>query len=156
MFEKEALEKIKEIVRPVIEKDNLEFVNIELKIECRRRVLKIFIDKENGVNVEDCAKISRIINSLSEIDDLITGSYYLEVSSPGLDRPLFGEPDYKKFEGRLVKIKTSRALDGQKNIIGYLRGCKEQNIILEEKHSGKIIEVGLDNIARAKLEPEFK
>lgn len=152
MFDKEALEKIKEIIRPIIERDNLEFVSIEFKVECGRRVLRIFIDKENGINVEDCARISGKINSLSEIDNLISGSYYLEVSSPGLDRPLFGESDFKKFEGRLVKIKISHAVEKQKNFIGYLRGCGDQKIILEEKDSGKIFEINLNNISKAKLE----
>ncbi|MDD5773137.1 MAG: ribosome maturation factor RimP [bacterium] len=152
MFDKEALEKIKEIIRPVIEGDNLEFVGIEFKVECGRKILRIFIDKENGVNVEDCAKISGRIDSLLDSCAFVSGSYCLEVSSPGLDRPLFGEPDFKKFEGSLVKIKISHAIDGQKNFIGYLRGCKDQNIILEEKCSGKNFEINLSNISKAKLE----
>jgi ribosome maturation factor RimP len=152
MFDKEVLEKIRKIISPVIEKDNLELVNVEFKVEAGRRVLKIFIDKENGVNVEDCARISGNINSMSELDDLITGSYYLEVSSPGLDRALVSESDFKKFEGRLAKIKISHAICGQKNFIGYLRGYREQKIILEEKNSGKTFEIGLNDIKRANLE----
>ena len=155
-MDKEALEKIKEIIKPVIKEDNLEFVNIEFRSECGRRVLRIFIDKENGVDVEDCAKISRKINSLLDSSDLISGKYYLEISSPGLDRPLFGEPDFIKFEGKLVKIKISQAINRQKNFVGYLRGCKDKNIILEEKISGNVFEISLDNISRARLEPEFK
>ncbi|MEW6087566.1 MAG: ribosome maturation factor RimP [bacterium] len=155
MFDKETLEKIKEIICPVIVKDNMELVNIEFKTEYGRRILRIFVDKENGVNVEDCAKISGKINSLLDNNDLIPGSYFLEISSPGLDRALTGEPDFRKFEGRLSKIKLHEAINGQKNFIGFLRECKNQNIILEEKNSGKMFEINLNNISRAKLVPEF-
>ncbi len=156
MFDKEALEKIKNIIRPVIEENNLELVNIEFKIEYGRRILRIFIDKKNGVNVEDCARISGKIDSLLDSDDLIPESYCLEVSSPGLDRTLINESDFKKFEGRLIKVKLNQAIDRQKNFIGYLRGCKDQNIILEEKDSGKKFEMSLNNISRAKLVLDVK
>lgn len=93
-------------------------------------VLRIYIDHENGIVVDDCSIVSRHISGVLDVEDLVKGQYFLEVSSPGLDRPLFKLEHYEKFSGSVAKIKLSRMLDGRRKFQGELRGVKEQNVII--------------------------
>ncbi len=151
MFQENILDKITNLLKPVVERENFELIDVELKTEYGRRILRIFIDGRDGITVDDCAKISGKTGfCLDNNEDLQLGHYYLEVSSPGLDRVLKKESDFIKFTGHLINIKLNKPINGQKKFIGYLKECSNQKINIEEKHTGKIVDIDLTNILNAK------
>ena len=107
-----------------------ELLGFEQIQDAGESVLRIYIDHENGIVVDDCGIVSRHISGVLDVEDLVKGQYYLEVSSPGLDRPLFKLAHYAKFSGSVAKIKLSRMLDGRRKFQGELRGVDEQNVII--------------------------
>ncbi len=149
-------------LEPVLEDLGYECVDIEFKREPQGQVLRIFIDKPGGVTLDDCVSVSREVGSLLEVDDPIPGAYRLEVSSPGLDRPLTKPADFERFAGQQIKVKTRIKLDpdqrGQerKTFQGTLLGMAENGVRIEQtdKRGGEIV-LALEDISRAHLEPEF-
>lgn len=152
-MEKEIKDKIKEIVEIPILKRNMELVDLEWRREKRGWVLRIFIDKPGGVTVEDCAKISNIVGEILDKEDIIHHSYILEVSSPGIERPLVKKEDYERFKGEKAKIILKTPVSGRKNFTGIILGIKGDLIQMEVE--GKIWEFSLDNIKKANLQPEI-
>ena len=114
--------------------------------------LRIFIDIERGVTVEDCATVSNHLSRLFMVEDV--DYKRLEISSPGLDRPLKKAADFVRFKGQLAKIKTRLPVDGQKNFIGRLESCENDMVCLA--FDGKSVAIELSNIDKARLKPEFK
>lgn len=122
---------IEKIVLPIIDENEHELVDVEFVKENDEWYLRIYIDNEEGVTLDDCAKISRkISDKLDEIDP-IDCSYYLEVSSPGLNRPLKKEKDFVRFEGSNIKVKLFKALEGKKVFEGTLIGLENNMIIMD-------------------------
>jgi len=152
--EKEIKDKIKEIVEIPILRKNMELVNLEWRREKVGWVLRIFIDKPGGVTVEDCAKISEMVSKILDKEDLIHHSYILEVSSPGIERPLVKKEDYERFKGEKAKIILKTPISGRKNFTGTILGIKKDLVQMEVE--GKIWEFSLDNIKKANLQPEIK
>ena len=113
--------------------------------------LRVFIDKEGGITVEDCATVSNHLSRLFMVEDV--DYKRLEISSPGLDRPLKKAADFVRFAGQQAKIKTRLPIDGQKNFIGRIESC--ENNIVRIAFDGKTADIELDNIDRARLRPEF-
>ena len=109
-----------------------ELLGFEMLQDAGGTVLRIYIDHEDGILLQDCEKVSRHISGVLDVEDLVRGQYTLEVSSPGLDRPLFKPEHYEKFAGATVKIKLSRILDGRRKIKGELQGMKGQDVIITE------------------------
>ncbi len=114
--------------------------------------LRVFIDIERGITVEDCATVSNHLSRLFVVEDV--DYKRLEISSPGLDRPLKKAADFVRFSGSLVKIKTRLPVEGQKNFIGRLEGC--DNDIVHITFDGKTANIELANIDKARLKSEFK
>lgn len=114
--------------------------------------LRVFIDKEGGITVEDCATVSNHLSRLFAVEDIDYCN--LEVSSPGLDRPLKKAADFVRFSGSLIKLKTRLPVDGQKNFIGRIEGF--DNDVLALSFDGKTVAIELSNIDRARIKPEFK
>lgn len=131
----------------------LELVDIEFVKEGGSHYLRIFIDKPGGITLEDCQMVNQELSEGLDREDPIMESYILEVSSPGLDRPLKKEIDYQKFTGREVKIKTFVPLEQQKVFKGVLMGL-DQGIVSVETEAG-VKEIPLDKIAKANLVFEF-
>lgn len=129
----------------------LELVAVEVSGSSKNLKLAIFLDKPSGLTLEDCADFSRAIGDLLEESVLIPVGYTLEVSSPGLDRELKTQDDFKRFKGKLVKVRTRAALDGQRNFIGRLVDADSETITVEDRTSGTV-EIGLSVIAKANLE----
>ena len=146
-------EKIQRLVRPIVEAEEMELVDVEYK-KGSNSVLRIFIDKPEGVNVSDCTKISTQVGAFLDIEDLIENNYVLEVSSPGLDRPLKNKADYDRNKGKLIKVSLYAPLEGKKTFIGRIIGADDQKVILKEK-SEKIIDIPFAAIAKGKLKIEF-
>lgn len=116
--------------------------------------LRVVIDSEDGVNVEDCAAVSRQLSTLLDVEDFISQAYNLEVSSPGLDRPLRSTEDFERFVGDKVRIKTAEKVRGQKVHRGILQGMNDGNVVVEGE-SGERLNLPLGVIAEARLEVEI-
>ena len=118
-------------------------------------MLRIFLDAEDrGVTVEDCERVSRDVSAILDVEETIDHHYTLEVSSPGLDRPLRGVRDYQRFAGRLAKIVVSEAVDNQKHFAGRLGGVDGDAVVIETR-PGKRQLIPLSLITRANLDVEF-
>jgi ribosome maturation factor RimP len=137
-------------VEPLLAGIAIELVEIQYRREGFGWVLRFFIDKEGGVTIDDCARVSREISAYLEVEDLLDHAYTLEVSSPGLERPLKKREDFTRYAGRLARIKLLEPMDdGQRLLIGTLRGLEGDAVALVV--DGKEVMVDLNNIARARL-----
>ena len=145
-------EEVEKLVFPILEEEGMELVDIEYKMGRGRGrgILRLYIDKPDGVKIDDCERVSKRIDSILDNSDIIGGRYLLEVSSPGLDRPLKKEEDFKRFIGRLIKVKTFSPIGNQKTFVGTLKDYKEEVVTLETKEE-KVIEIPTINIAKANL-----
>ena len=146
-------EKVRNLVEPILESEGLELAYLEFKKGRGRWYLRIFIDKEDGVTVDDCASISSQVSHTLDVEDVITGSYTLEVSSPGLDRPLWRREDYNKFNGRMVRINTYAPIEGRKVFVGRLKGLEEERVVVEVDDD--VVSIPFTQISKGKLEVEF-
>lgn len=125
-------------LREIVERLGYEPVGITLCNEGNRSFLRVFIDSLGGISIKDCENVSREMNRfLDEYPEYIRGQYYLEVSSPGVERPLFSIRDYERFAGKKVKIQTEREVDGHKKFAGMLKAVEEGGVILLETEAGK-------------------
>jgi len=156
------LEKIESLLRPLLDDFGLELVDLEYLREGRGWALRIFIDKPGGVTLDDCAELSREFSAVLEVEDPIETSYRLEVSSPGLDRPLKRAEDFQRFAGERVEVKTFEQLDpdgrghARKTYRGRLLGLTGEavNILQLDKKGGEVA-IPLSAIDKARLDPEF-
>ncbi len=122
---------LEDLLEPVVSSMGYEFVGLEYISQGRHSILRIYIDTEQGVDVDDCAKVSHQLSAVLDVEDPIAGEYSLEVSSPGLDRPLFKLYQYGQFIGREVKFRTTRPQleNGQRKFKGIIQGTDEENVI---------------------------
>ena len=151
-FEK-LLGEVRQVIEPLLQSQNFELVDLEYQREPQGWVLRIYLDREGGVTLDDCAEVSGEIGAVLEVKDVIPNPYVLEVSSPGLTRPLKKPEDFNKFSNRLVKIKLYEPLEGRKNFKGTLLGLEGEKVRLEIE--GRVYELPLQGIAKANLEIEF-
>ena len=149
----DVLNSVKELTQTLLDNSNIELVDIEYRGEGRGKVLRIYIDKENGVTIDDCADLSRELSVLLDINDVIADRYTLEVSSPGLRRPLKKKKDFKRFEGNLVLIKTNELINNRKVFKGILKKCFEDHLVMEV--DGESYEIPFFEIKKANLEINF-
>lgn len=153
----DRLKKIKNQVEIIVEEtlknSPFELVKVSYQREYGRWVLRIYIDKVGGITLDDCVDLSKEISQLLDVEDIIPHSYTLEVSSPGLNRPLVKEKDFKYYKGRLVKIKTEKMIENRKNFKGYLVDIIDGVVKIDI--SGKILSIPLVDISHANLEPDF-
>lgn len=117
-------------------------------------ILRIFIDNETGITVEDCATVSNHLSRVFMVEDV--DYKHLEISSPGLDRPLKKASDFVRFMGSQAKIKTRLPVEGQKNFIGKIEGFDEATQIITVSFDGKTAQIELSNVDKARIKPEFK
>ena len=149
----EIISKVHELAGPIINERGLELVDIEFLRETQGWVLRIILDKEGGVNLNDCIEVGKELGYILEIKDIIAANYHLEVSSPGLDRPLKTLKDFEKFLGRKVSIKISEPLKGRKKFKGTLKAIQDGYIQLDI--GGECWEIAFQAIDKAKLVYEF-
>jgi len=154
MDTRRIIERISEILIPVVDQLGLELVEITLRVEGGRWILRVTIDREDGVQVHHCTAVSRELSVHMDVEDLIPVKYYLEVSSPGLDRPLKDESDFERFKGRLVKIKTTRSISGRKKINGTIEGI-EDGVVCVLLEDDIRLEVPVEDISSARLDYKF-
>ena len=147
------VEEVRQVAQPILQSEGLELVDLEYRREAQGWVLRFYIDREGGVTVEDCVEVSGELGALLEVRDLIANPYILEVSSPGLTRPLKKPEDFNKFRNRLVKMKTFEPIEGRRNFKGILLGLEDEKVRL--KIEGQLYEIPLEGIAKANLEIEI-
>ena len=152
-------EKIRQIATNVAAETTVEFVHAEIAGTKRNLTVRIFIDKPEGVTIEDCSVYSKRIETVLDGDDFIPTAYLLEVSSPGLERGLYSLSDFEKFVGEKAKVKTDEAINGQKVFIGRITGIESNEIVFDDKTNGIVkfphTAVSKANL-RVDLEKEFK
>ena len=146
--------KVERLIKPILDEMDYELVDIEYLTEHGRWVLRVYVDKEGGVTLDDCARVSREIDDLIEVKDIVAHGYVLEVSSPGLNRPLKRERDFLWARGKKVKIKMANPVKGQRNFIGYLRELREGMLHLEV--DGTFIFLSRKDVRKANLVFEFE
>jgi ribosome maturation factor RimP len=145
--------RVEEVVLPVLEELGLELVELQFRREQSGWVLRLIIDKPDGINLDDCAVASRELSQLLDIEDFIDRAYNLEVSSPGLDRPLKSMADFHRFIGRKAKIKTIEPIAGEHVFIGNIQQTEGESIVLEI--GGREVVIPFLQVAKARLELEF-
>lgn len=155
----DVTDKVIELAEPILKALGLELVELELRKAGRSQVLCLYIDKPDGVNLDDCAEVSRELSLALDVEDCIPGRYTLEVSSPGLNRPLRRLEDFARFAGRLAEIKTAELFQDErgnrrKTFLGTLQGVEGDSVVLHLKE-GQMARIPLDKIAKAHLEFEF-
>jgi len=148
-----VLDKVRDLAEPIIAEQALELVNVEFLQEGGRRIIRITIDRESGVTLDDCTSVSREVGNILEIRDVVPYAYSLEVSSPGLERPLKTLKDFEKFLECEVFIKTFELLNGKRNFKGTLKLIQNGIVFLEKE--GSSWDIPLNTIRQAKLVYEF-
>lgn len=158
----QVTEQIEELVQPILDDLGFELVDLEYQREQRGWILRFFLDKEGGITLDDCAEASREISTLLDVEDVIQTAYNLEVSSPGMERPLKKLADFERFAGQLVKIKTWQPIDpdqsgkGRKTFIGELKGVDGQEILIVTEGKKPVeAKIAFDQINKANLHFEF-
>ena len=154
------LERVRAIAERVAASHGLEVVDVEFRGGGKSRMLRVFIDKPEGVTHADCALVSNEVGTILDVEDAVPGSSYtLEVSSPGLDRKLVKPSDYERFAGSRVRLTTKEAVEGSRHLEGRLEGLRDGRITLEiaggKKSPPRRLEIELAEVDRANLVPEF-
>ncbi len=145
-----------ELVKDIILHDDLEIVSVEYLKEGSNWILRVYIeDREGNLSIEDCTRISRALSDKLDEEDFIDDSYILEVSSPGVERPLRNEEDYNRFKGRQVYIKTYAPLNGRKEFTGILEGLVDDSVNITLNETEDKVEIPFKSIANARLSVEF-
>ncbi len=147
-------ETVRELVTPILDSLSLSLFDITYQKAGKRGLLRIFIDKEGGVTLDDCQRVSREVGAILEVKDVVPGSYNLEVSSPGINRPMRHESDYERYTGSKLKIRLYAPLENRKTYIGLNRGI-DKGILTLEITPEQILRIPITDIARANLEVDF-
>jgi ribosome maturation factor RimP len=158
----EPVERIRALAERAAGSRGLELWDLVCRREAHGHVVRVFVDRpgstgtpEDSVTIEDCEQVSRDLGTLLDVEDPLPWAYTLEVSSPGLDRPLRGAADYARFAGRLAKIVTAEPVDNQTAFEGWLRGVEDDAVLLEAGH-GRLHRLPLRLVRRGRLEVEFR
>lgn len=147
-------ERIKALATPVLEGLGMELVDAEYTVEHGRRILRFYIDKPGGVTIDDCGRVSSELGTLLDVNDVMHERYSLEVSSPGLDRPLVKEKDFTRFAGRKARIRTRTDIGGRRNFRATIIGVGDGKVVIEDS-DGRRFEIAVTNIEKARLVAEI-
>lgn len=147
------LEQLQALLAPVVEALGYECWGVEFISQGRHSVLCVYIDRPEGILIDDCEAVSRQVSGILDVEDPISGEYTLEVSSPGMDRPLFTLEQFAKHAGEQVKIRLRSPYEGRRNYQGILRGVEEQDVVvLVDDHEYLL---PIDSIDKANIIPRF-
>ncbi|HEY6942025.1 ribosome maturation factor RimP [Dokdonella sp.] len=147
-------DELSQLLEPAIADLGLELVGIEFSPNAGSSLLRVYIDEpERGVTIDDCERASREISALLDVNDPVAGRYTLEVSSPGLERPLFTPAHFERFRGEQVKISVNLPLDGRRRFQGRIHAVDDERVTIDQ--DGKQVEIAHANIAKARLVPDY-
>ncbi len=144
------MDRVRAIADPIVSDEGMELVDVEYRRESRGWVLRLYLDKEGGVTLDDCTRISQEVGRSLDVEDFIQIPYALEVSSPGLSRPLKTEKDFMKYCHSLIKVKTLDPIQNRRQFKGRLLGVSANQIEMEVE--GEIFRIPLSNMTKANLE----
>jgi ribosome maturation factor RimP len=144
-------ERVQQIAEQVAIDHGLELVHAEVAGPENKPIVRVFIDKPQGITHEDCSEVSLHLGTILDVEDFIHSSYTLEVSSPGLERGLYKRADFERFAGNLAKMKTRQPIQGQRNFRGRLLGVDGEEVLFEDRTNGRV-RVPLNLIGKANLE----
>jgi len=145
----EVVALVRELAEPICNVEGAELIHIEYQRETGGRILRLYIDKPGGITLGDCSEISSQLGDILDLKLETEDAYTLEVSSPGIDRPVSRLSDFEKFKGELARIKIARPINGQKNFKGILSGVTDSNILL--KTEKKSVTIPFQDIIKARL-----
>lgn len=145
--------RLNELLQPLVEDLGYEFVGLEYNANPKNSVLVLYIDKPDGIQLDDCEAVSREVAALLDVEDPIKGHYNLEVSSPGLDRPLFTVDQFERFKGEEVQLTAFAPVDGRRRFKGRILGAAASTVRLEQ--DGHEVALEFANIAKARLVPDY-
>jgi ribosome maturation factor RimP len=150
---------LRHLLEPGVNALGFDLVDVELTGSGRHGTLRVYIDAPGGVNVEDCADVSEQLSALLDVEDPLSGSYILEVSSPGFDRPLVTREDFERFAGETVRIRMQQPIEGRRNFTGRVLRVEDKQLMLElDPVSGgeqERISLSIEAIERARLVPKY-
>ncbi len=147
----EIQERIREIVGRVADENGVEHVHTDVGVVGRNATVRVFIDKPGGVTHADCSAVSHHVGTVLDVEDFISSTYTLEVSSPGLERGLYKPADYERFAGKQAKVKTRDAVNGQRNFRGRIVSVEGDRVAFDDAVSGRVA-LPLGGIVKANLE----
>lgn len=145
--------KLTNLIQPLVEDLDYEFVGLEQSSNPKNPVVVIYIDAPDGIAVEDCEKVSREVAALLDVEDPISGNYHLEVSSPGLDRPLFTLQHFERFTGQEAKITLFAPQEGRRKFRGVILGVEDNQVKIDQ--DGTEVVLDISGIAKARLVPDY-
>ena len=148
-------DKVVALINPSINDLGYELVGVEYVASGKHSILRLYIDSEEGIGVDDCEVVSRQVSAIMDVEDPISGQYNLEVSSPGIERPLFSIDHYKRFLGHDVRLRTFRPIDGRRNFTGASGSVSEKSNSLELVTELGPVTLDLDLIEKANLVAHF-
>ena len=150
-----TVERVRSAARRVTADRGFELVDVEVKRAAGGQLVRLYVDKPGGIGLDDLQSVSEEVSAILDAEDPIEGHYTLEVSSPGLDRPLRSEEDYRRFAGRLAKLSSYEPVDGRRHWTGRIASCEDGVVTLElEKGQGEA-QVPLAKVSHGRLEVEF-
>jgi ribosome maturation factor RimP len=144
---------VSELIEPILNEMRFELIDVEYLSDRGRWVLRIYINKDGGITLDDCAKVSGELGDLIDIKNIIEHEYVLEVSSPGLNRPLKKEADFIRVIGKKIRVRTRMPVDGRRNFTGVLKDFKEKKLALDSE--GGLVTLAWSDIEKANLVYEF-
>jgi len=145
-------ERLTRLVEPVVVGLGYELVGVEF--DSHQRVLRVYIDSAAGIVIDDCSKVSHQLSGVLDVEDPIPGNYQLEVSSPGMDRPLFTPAHFQRFQGSLVRLQLLRPIEGRRRFKARLMGMEGENVLLQEDDTA--FAIPFESIDKARIVPEFE
>ncbi|KTD07471.1 ribosome maturation factor RimP [Legionella jamestowniensis] len=143
---------IEQLLKPLVEDLGYELWGCEYLSQGKHSLLRIYIDKENGISIDDCERVSKQISALLDVEDPIPGNYSLEISSPGIPRPLFHKEQYKRYIGHDVQVKVFKPVNGSRKLSGTILSVNEDTLLL--KIGDEQLEVQFPQIVKANLTGE--
>lgn len=146
-----ARERLVDLMAPVVNGLGYELVGIEF--DGHQRVLRIYIDRPEGITLDDCSKVSYQLSGVLDVEDPIPGRYQLEVSSPGMDRPLFDPEHFERFKGGMARLQLVKPLEGRRKFKARLLGMDGDCVLIEEGET--VLRIPFESIDKARLAPEF-
>ncbi len=149
-MDKQLTRELWQMIEPVLEPEEIELVELEFQFEAGKWVLRLYIDSAKGITLDNCQNVSRQVGALFDIKDPIDKAYTLEVSSPGVNRVLRKEADFKRFAGSPVRIKTRSKISGRRNFVGVLKGAENDAIIVDVE--GDLVQIDANEIDKARLD----
>ncbi|WP_026287115.1 ribosome maturation factor RimP [Gilvimarinus chinensis] len=146
-------ERLTTMFAPAVDALGCELWGLEYFTGGKPKVLRVYIDKADGVQVEDCAKVSRQLSSLMDVEDPISGEYTLEVSSPGMDRPLYTLEQFADYKGQVAAVKLRVPFDGRRKFKGVLQGVEDQDVVILVDNEEYLLPI--ESIEKANIVPQF-